>query len=639
MAGTNYNALLLANVKAVFTNDDGFLIRAECNGNPNVVATQSNIFVPGCLMLRSDFNLGVNLYQNTGTLSSPTWTSISGGGGSTPVTSLTGTPTEIVYIDNTGNGIGDALATRDSVTNETYIGYRTDSSRFTNALKLGNFLGSFIPDGVGFERHDGSLDNYTFWSAIDGTVIGGSINTLVGGYVDFTNNIYSTTTFNNSNLELDYANANTNEEFRVGGGLGGGDIGYYGITNTGSINFNGSRIQSRFNDSNVNVITKVILDNTGVELNYQDGIGSNHFYVTNDTITSSTLYDTRDDSGSVTPINFLYTDSSGKFLSSPLSVITPNFHFYKENYGAFGVDAVVTGTNSVSIGNHSQNYADSAVAILGVVNSGATNSVAIAGGVGSGATNSVAIMGTVSAPNTISVGGTSSAQNAASFGGSGAFATGISSLAFATNGYSIASGVQSIVLGNSVTSYSYGEVVTGKGNTVYIPVNDSVWDNADRLFVVGASNTDPGSGTNHDAITVQKSGKVGLAYDNFETNTSSAKVQVNGYIAQSLALINTDVSLTSSTIANINHILDTSNIDITLPDPASITTTTINGVLVTPQFIFKCTQGSSFTVRILPFSSETIDGNPSFTFTNMSQLPSIVLYTEGTNWFIAADYK
>ena len=128
-------------------------------------------------------------------------------GGGTPVTSLTGTPTEIVYIDNAGNGTSDALATRDSVTNETYIGYRTDSSRFTNALKLGNFLGSLIPDGVGFERHDGSLDNYTFWSAIDATSIGGRPNSLVGGYIDFTNSIFSTATFDEVSGGFDYNNS------------------------------------------------------------------------------------------------------------------------------------------------------------------------------------------------------------------------------------------------------------------------------------------------------------------------------------------------------------------------------------------------------------------------------------------------
>jgi len=49
------------------------------------------------------------------------WNGVSGGGsgGGGAVTSLIGNPTEIVYIDNFGNGTGDAFFTRDSVTKQT----------------------------------------------------------------------------------------------------------------------------------------------------------------------------------------------------------------------------------------------------------------------------------------------------------------------------------------------------------------------------------------------------------------------------------------------------------------------------------------------------------------------------------------
>ena len=60
-----------------------------------------------------------------------------------------GTPTEIVYIDNAGVGTSDALATRDSVTNETYIGYRTSGGDFSNGFHLGNILGGALSDGAG----------------------------------------------------------------------------------------------------------------------------------------------------------------------------------------------------------------------------------------------------------------------------------------------------------------------------------------------------------------------------------------------------------------------------------------------------------------------------------------------------------
>jgi len=128
------------------------------------------------------------------------------GGG---VTSLTGTPTEIVYIDNAGVGTSDALATRDSVTNETYIGYRTSGGDFSNALKLGNFIGSFITDGTGFERHDAVNDNFTFSAAIDGTPISATTNTLLQGYVDITNGVFATGTYNADEAALDYSNSVT----------------------------------------------------------------------------------------------------------------------------------------------------------------------------------------------------------------------------------------------------------------------------------------------------------------------------------------------------------------------------------------------------------------------------------------------
>ena len=130
-----------------------------------------------------------------------------GGGGSTPVTSLTGTPTEIVYIDNAGVGTSDGLATRDSVTNETYIGYRTSGGDFSNAFHLGNILGGALSDGAGLQRHDAVNDNFTLIGTVDMTPFGGTTNSLVGGYIDFTNSIFSTATFDEVSGGFDYNNS------------------------------------------------------------------------------------------------------------------------------------------------------------------------------------------------------------------------------------------------------------------------------------------------------------------------------------------------------------------------------------------------------------------------------------------------
>lgn len=125
------------------------------------------------------------------------------GGG---VTSLTGTPTEIVYIDNAGVGTSDGLATRDSVTNETYIGYRTSGGDFSNGFHLGNILGGALSDGAAFQRHDAVNDNFTFIGTVDSTPFGGSTNALLGGYADLVNGITSVFTLDEVGTDLTYGN-------------------------------------------------------------------------------------------------------------------------------------------------------------------------------------------------------------------------------------------------------------------------------------------------------------------------------------------------------------------------------------------------------------------------------------------------
>jgi len=539
------------------------------------------------------------------------------------------TPNLFLYVDNAGDLYQDALATRDSVTNETYIGYRTSGGDFSNGFHLGNILGGALSDGAAFQRHDAVNDNFTFIGTVDSTPFGGSTNALLGGYADLVNGITSVFTVDEVGTDLTYDNSVLGVASQVTVNDTNATIQYEDADHNARTQYESNRIQSRYEDATSNVITKVILDTNGVELNYQDGIGSNHLYVYDDSIRVSTLQDVRDDTGSFTPINFLYTDGVGKFLSAPLSAITPNYHFYHENYVA-GLDSNATGINSTAIGFGAVSGGQNSVAIAGNVGAGSDYSVAINGTVAPGCTSSLAIFGAANASSAIAIGGNSSGIASASFGGSGAVAVGPASLALATNGSSLAYGTQSVVLGNNVTSYSYGEVATGKGNTVYTPNSATGWDSADRIFVVGASNIDPGSGTNYDAFTILKNRKVGVGYDNFENTVSDAKLQVNGYIGQSYGFIDATTTLTTSTIKAINKINDsTGNIDITLPDPALLFSNNI-----TPRFTFKCVSGSSNTIRLLPFSTETIDGASSFTFTNVANRQSVDVFTDGTNWWL-----
>jgi hypothetical protein len=556
----------------------------------------------------------------------------SGGGGNPTIGNpvIGADPNLFLYTDASGNLYQDPLASRDSVTNETYIGYRTGAGRFSNGFHLGNILGGALSDGAAFQRHDAVNDNFTFIGTVDMTPFGGNTNALLGGYADLVNNITSILTIDEVGLDLSYGN----DVLGVSGAFGTNDSNSYiqhtdDTTYKSQLYLQSDKIQSRYEDITNNIITKVIVNTNGVELNYQDGIGSNHFYVTADTATLSTLQDVRDDTGTFTPVNFIYTNVSGKFLSAPLSSISPNYKLYAENFGA-GSQATVVGNNSVSIGNGATNSGNTSISIKGSIGVGADNSIAIGGNITTGSYSSLAIFGQANAVSTIAIGGTSAGISSASFGGPGANANGDGSLAFATNGSSFAQGNQSVVLGNSIAAYSFSETVVGKGNTVYTPVSTTSWNDADRLFVVGASNVDPGSGTNHDAFTILKNRKVGVGYDNFENTVSAAALQVNGYVAQSYGFINATDTLTVSTIKALNKINDsTGNIDITLPDPALLFSNNIS-----PVFTFKCASGSSNTVRLLPHSTETIDGASSFTFSNVPGRQSVGVFTDGTDWWI-----
>jgi len=119
---------------------------------------------------------------------------------------VNGDPNEFLYTDTNGNLYQDGLASRDSVTNETYIGYRTGAGQFTNAFHLGNILGGALSDGAAFQRHDAVNDNFTFIGTVDMTPFGGSTNALLGEYVDFVNGIISVFTLDEVGFDLAYDN-------------------------------------------------------------------------------------------------------------------------------------------------------------------------------------------------------------------------------------------------------------------------------------------------------------------------------------------------------------------------------------------------------------------------------------------------
>jgi hypothetical protein len=89
-AGSNYYGKLNANVNISMTNELGFATKADCIGNPNVIAIDSNTFNTGCEMIRNDILSGNNIYYNIGTLSSPIWFSSGNIGGVSSLNGITG---------------------------------------------------------------------------------------------------------------------------------------------------------------------------------------------------------------------------------------------------------------------------------------------------------------------------------------------------------------------------------------------------------------------------------------------------------------------------------------------------------------------------------------------------------------------
>lgn len=113
MPGTNFFAILNNNVKVSRTNENNKAIEIECDGNPNVYATEGEIYENGCLARRTDISSGDNLYQNVGSLSVPTWEAL--GGGSTGVTSLNSLTGDVNLVE--GDNVSFDIAGNDITIN------------------------------------------------------------------------------------------------------------------------------------------------------------------------------------------------------------------------------------------------------------------------------------------------------------------------------------------------------------------------------------------------------------------------------------------------------------------------------------------------------------------------------------------
>lgn len=276
------------------------------------------------------------------------------------------------------------------------------------------------------------------------------------------------------------------------------------------------------------------------EIIANDGTNVNTVTIEADKLIVSQYPNTRDDSGVTPPINFLYTNGSGDFLSAPTSGIVANEWHTTGNAGTDGgttnfvgtTDAqdLVLKTNGVEIAKYLQNgnivLNDAFNNISSGNNSLATGQETEASGFASFSANY----------QSYATGYASSAFNQATSSGVTAFAA---NLGFASGGNSTSFGEGCVSLGaNSFTNGIYNtaasisETVIGAYNTNYVG-NLTTWIPTDRLFTIGNGTTDA---ARNNALTLWKDGRSMWNGDVAKQNTW---IGVNGTNAQNFINVTT----------------------------------------------------------------------------------------------------
>ena len=176
--------------------------------------------------------------------------------------------------------------------------------------------------------------------------------------------------------------------------------------------------------------------------------------------------------------------------------------------------------------------------------------------------------------NAVDLGASDSASSTKGATGSYSFNSGANGTA--SGAYSFNSGLNGLSssrssfnsgnLGQATGSYSFNsarfgyapslsETNMGAFSTIYTPVSSASFIGEDRLFNIGNGTGD----TNRsNAVTILKNGKTGIGYDNFETTTSDALLQVNGSIESTDSIILKDTQNTNRyRITVVNGVLTT----------------------------------------------------------------------------------
>ncbi|MGV4461704.1 hypothetical protein ACQ1Q5_09240 [Ornithobacterium rhinotracheale] len=184
-----------------------------------------------------------------------------------------------------------------------------------------------------------------------------------------------------------------------------------------------------------------------------------------------------------------------------------------DNSFASGFQPVATGVGSVAIGTRAKASGEDAISLgTGSVAEG-KNSTAIA-------------LGKAMAIGSVAIGYGSTASKG--YGIAMGFkntSSGLYSIAIGRGCEASAS--YSVAIGNNASAASYGATAMGMFNTKDNTPDTSISNKSKRLFVLGNGS---GIDAESDALTVLRSGKLGVDIDRFQETTSDAKVQVNGEI-------------------------------------------------------------------------------------------------------------
>lgn len=270
-----------------------------------------------------------------------------------------------------------------------------------------------------------------------------------------------------------------------------------------------------------------------------------------------------------------------------------------QNAVAFGENSIASALNSTAFGYNSTASGQYSVAFGATSN--ASGNFAIAG-----------IQGNASGLSSIALGAQTNASGDSSVAiGSSVTASGNASFAAGNN--NIAAGHGSVTFGFENRARSLGEVSTGIASTDYTSLNN----NTDRLLNIGNGSS---SASRSDAFTVLKNAEVGINYDNFEANTSDAKLQVNGKVL--IADLPAGSATNDLVVADANGVLNkinpatllsgaTTNI---VDSNANTFTSTVNGVSDTAPIInsnLLSIAGSTITSTVNGQASNSLNLGPA----------------------------